>query len=147
MLLIQVFRPSVSFGSSNKASTTIGLILVGYAMIGYPLLGLLIGRDLPQTPPFALTPCPLVLFTLGIFLMTESKVPLTLIFIPLFYGLSGVIWVSIGIWEDIGLLLGSLIFGYIIFKQYWGAKNQNSKTKSEKNSSTWSLDISEEKQK
>ena len=147
LILIQALRPGFSFGSTSKTHTIIGLVMVSYAMVGYPLFGLLIGRDLPQTPPFALTPCPLVLFSLGMFLLTESKVPLSLILTPFIYGLTGVIWVSIGIWEDTGLVLGSLAFGYLVFKRYWGAKNHKSETKSKNNLSAWSLDISEKKQK
>ena len=147
LLLIQAFKPQGFFGSNNKTTTAIALVMVGYAMVGYPLFGLLIGRDLPQTPPFALTPCPLVLFTLGMFLLTDSKVALWMILTPFIYGSSGVIWVSMGIWEDIGLVLGSLAFGYLIIKRNWGVKNKKNETKSEINLSAWSLDISEKKQK
>jgi hypothetical protein len=79
--------------------------------------------------------------------VTESKVPLTLIFIPFFFGLSGVIWVSIGIWEDIGLFLGSLAFGYLMFKRNRNTNIEGKHEESTQDKSAWSLNITETKQK
>lgn len=49
---------------------TLGLALIGYALLLYPALGLLAGYEPASLPMFGVTPCPLVLFTLGLLLLT-----------------------------------------------------------------------------
>lgn len=141
LFLIQAVKPKLSFGTYNKSDTIGGLIMILYAMFGYPLLGLLIGHRYPHTPPFGLTPCPLIIFTLGLLLLTRSVVPSLLLVIPFFYALSGVIWVSIGIWEDVGMVLGSLVSIVLILQRNKKLKAEEQIKNREKSSETWSLNV------
>lgn len=73
LFLIQVVKPQLAFGTYSKPHTMVGVILMLYALIGYPLVGLLIGHRYPRTPPFGLTPCPLIIFNFGLLLLTQKK--------------------------------------------------------------------------
>lgn len=75
------FRPSVAGWS--------GLAAVVFAMAVYPLLGWLGGHGWPQAPMFGVAPCPTVIFTFGMLLLAEGRVPAWLLVIPLAWSLVG----------------------------------------------------------
>ena len=132
-------RPRLHFRYQAGLQTWIGLGMVIYAMVGYPLVGLLVGHSYPRMPPFGLTPCPLVTFTFGLLLLSERKVPKVLLILPFFYSLSGFIWVSIGMWEDIGMILSGLVgTGWILYR------DSRVPAESQVNGG-WSLDIPDQK--
>ncbi|NPV06847.1 MAG: hypothetical protein HPY83_02650 [Anaerolineae bacterium] len=58
--------------------------------------------------PFGLVPCPLTAFTQGLLLWSEKGLPRYILVMPVLYSLSGVIPVSLGIVEDVGLVLVGL---------------------------------------
>lgn len=47
----------------------LGVALIFYAAVAYPLLGMALGHAYPRLPMFGVTPCPLTIFTLGLFLL------------------------------------------------------------------------------
>ena len=142
LFLKQAVKPTLSFGTDKKSQKILGLIFILYTMVGYPLLGLLIGHTYPHTPPFGLAPCPLIIFSFGIFLLATSQVSILLLAIPFIYGLSGIIWVSKGMWEDIGLIISSLIGSALILHRNKQIKAMGNKAKSDHPKETWSLKIS-----
>jgi hypothetical protein len=109
LFLLSVLRPRLSFGFKADMYAIVGLLFVAYAMVGYPLFGYFLGHVYPRTPPFGLTPCPTTIFTFGLFLLTDKKVPVFLLVIPLLWGLSAVMPVSVGILEDIGLFTAGVL--------------------------------------
>jgi hypothetical protein len=116
LFLIQTVKPKLVFGYHSSLVSWAGIFFVLYALIGYPLFGAFIGHTYPRTPPFGLTPCPLVVFTFGLFLLTFQKVPKSLLVIPFFYALSGFYWVFIvGIPEDVGMILSGLLGAWLIW--------------------------------
>ena len=82
---------------------------LGFVAIGYPVLGYFIGHRYPQSPPFGLTPCPLSVFTFGLLLFTDSRVPKWILAIPFLYALGGILPVSIGVTEDLAMLLAGVV--------------------------------------
>lgn len=86
-----------------------GLVIMLYALIGYPALEYAWGRGYPEILPFGLAPCPLTVFTLGILLLSVKKIPGYLVIIPVLYSFGGIIPVSLGIKEDIGLIISGLL--------------------------------------
>jgi hypothetical protein len=62
---------------------------IAYAAIVYPLLNALLGHAYPRSPTFGVTPCPLVIFTLGVLLMSQLRVSSVVFAIP-------VVWAVIG---------------------------------------------------
>ncbi|MCW8985817.1 MAG: DUF6064 family protein [Thermoanaerobaculales bacterium] len=105
-----VIKPRLSFVFARDAYTVFGLLLIAFAMIGYPILGYFIGHRYPQSPPFGLTPCPLSVFTFGLLLLTDRRVPKWIIAIPFLYALGGIMPVSIGVTEDLAMLVAG-VFG------------------------------------
>jgi len=109
VFLAGVAKPRLSFGFKADVYCLVGLVFIAYAMIGYPVVGYFLGHIYPQTPPFGLTPCPGTVFTFGLFLLTDKKVPRLFLVIPLLWALGGVLPVSVGILEDIGLIISGLL--------------------------------------
>ena len=108
IFLACAIKPRLSFGVGRNAYSVVGLLFIAFAMIGYPVLGHFIGHRFPQSPPFGLTPCPLSVFTFGLLLLTDRRVPKWVIAIPFLYALGGILPVSIGVTEDLAMLLGGL---------------------------------------
>ena len=85
-----------------------------YALVIYPALGYWSGHRYPSAPTFGL-PCPTTIFTFGMLLWTNRRVPLYVLAIPLawsFIGISAAI--SLGMTEDYGLLAAGLIGSSVI---------------------------------
>jgi hypothetical protein len=67
----------------------LGGAFVLYAAVAYPLLGMWFGHRYPEMPMFGITPCPLTLFTFGVFLLTTRRVPLWALAIPVIWSVIG----------------------------------------------------------
>jgi Family of unknown function (DUF6064) len=112
-----VFKQSLSFKFKADANGIAGALLVLYAMIGYPAIEYLLGRGYPSLLPFGLVPCPMTVFTFGLLLWTDKKLPWYVWAIPFLYSLSGVIPIWLGIVEDVGLVAaGLLATGMILYR-------------------------------
>jgi hypothetical protein len=117
LFLPHLLHATISIGAYSRPYTWVGIAMLLYALVGYPLVGMLIGHTYPRTPPFGLTPCPLIIFTFGLFLMTSRKLPKVLLVVPFCYALSGFLWISIGIYEDVGLVLSGLLGIVLIWRR------------------------------
>ena len=117
LFLFQALHPMLAFGFQSTPIAWAGVFFVLYALLGYQVFGVLVGHTYPNASPFGLTPCPLVAFTFGLLLLTVQKIPRALLIIPLFYALSGFLWVSIGMLEDIGMVLSGLVGIWMIWKR------------------------------
>ncbi len=99
----------VAFGWSRTPRCAVGLALVAYAAAIYPLLGLAAGHGYPGSPTFGVTPCPTTIFTFGVLLLTEGRVPARLLVVPGLWALLGVsAALQLGIREDLGLLVAAV---------------------------------------
>lgn len=108
--LNNIRNPLISFSFNKKDSLSIlGSLFIAYAMLGYPLLGFLLDHKYPQSLPFGLVPCPLTVFTFGLLLMTNKKFPRRFLIIPCLWSLGGFIPVSVGVLEDIGLVVAGVL--------------------------------------
>jgi len=109
LFLIALVRDRISYGRPARGvDVAIGLIFVVYALVGYPLFGLLVGHVYPNTAFSPLFPCPFIIFSFGI-LFFADRVPRHLLIIPGFWAATGIMWISIGMTEDIGLLIAGLV--------------------------------------
>ena len=117
LFLVQTFRPKVSFAFPFNLYTLFGSLFILYAMVGYPLLGYFLDHTYPNSPPFGLTPCPLAVFTFGLFMLTVNRMPRFLLIIPLVWAIGGIMPVSVGIYEDIGMIVtGILATALILYR-------------------------------
>ena len=121
-----VFRNNLSFRFRPDLFGLIAGAFFIYALVIYPVLGYWFGRQYPAAPTFGL-PCPTTIFTFGMLLWTERRVPLYLLAIPLAWSFMG-FWaaVSLGVKEDFGLLAAGLISSLvIILRDRLSDKNKN----------------------
>ena len=85
-----------------------GAFLVGFALILYPLVGYFQNHTYPASPTFGL-PCPTTIFTFGVFLWS-SGLPRAALIIPGLWSLIGFsAALTLGVTEDISLLVSALI--------------------------------------
>jgi hypothetical protein len=105
-----VLKSSLSFAVGGDGFSIVGGIMVLYALAIYPIIGFLTGRGYPQYRIFGVAPCPVTIFTFGLLLWTDTKVPRLTAIIPLIWALMGVMAVvGLQIWADVGLLLSGLV--------------------------------------
>ncbi len=144
--LLITIKSGLALGFTTNVCGWAGIAFIVYAMVGYPLVGVLLGHVYPQMSPFGLTPCPLVTFTLGLFLLSEQNLPIALWVIPVFYSLSGFLWISIGMWEDVGMVASGLMgIGLILFFHTSRGMKKSNYVPANPQEGGWSLDL-EEKQ-
>ncbi len=104
-----VLKDELSFRFRFDTSGVLGILLILYALVVYPLLGIVFGHVYPQSPTFGL-PCPTTIFTFGLLMWTDKKVPWYILPIPFLWSLIGIAAaLSLGIWEDIALPLAGII--------------------------------------
>ncbi len=104
------------FCAVGRFSTTAAWILLVYALVLYPLVGRALGHNYPETPTFGL-PCPLTIFTFGMLLLTNRRVPRWALAIPAIWALIGSSAVfAFGIYQDLGLLVSAVVaWAFFIF--------------------------------
>ncbi|WP_321508459.1 DUF6064 family protein [uncultured Methanoregula sp.] len=114
-------RKVTGFHASWDAFSIAGVAFIFYSLILYPVIGTAAGHPFPCLPTFGL-PCPTTIFTFGIFLLADRKVPLFLVAIPLLWSCIGFFAaLSLGIVEDYGLLIAGIAGTILII-----IKNQKS---------------------
>jgi hypothetical protein len=96
-----LIRKKLSFEYTKSTANNVGILLIGYALIIYPVLGTFLGHAYPYSPTFGL-PCPTTIFTFGILLFTNKKMPWHLLIVPL-------------LWSIIGL-------PFFVIRRYWIAR-------------------------
>ncbi|MGD8353113.1 MAG: DUF6064 family protein [Pseudomonadota bacterium] len=109
ILLAGYLRPGLSFRWRAGAGPAAGAVFILYAMVLYPLFGYFSGHIYPRSPVFGVTPCPVTIFTFGLFLLSGKKVPVYVLIIPLMWSLVGgsAAW-NLGVPEDYGLILAGV---------------------------------------
>lgn len=109
-----VLKPSLSFKFRGDLNSIIGGIAILYVLILYPIIGGLSGWAYPQGPIFGVAPCPVCVFTFGMLLLAERRVPVLILIIPLFWSLLGIAAARrFGIYADLGMVVIG-IFGTVL---------------------------------
>ncbi len=115
-LFYGVFKSKISFHFRYNINNIIGALLILYALIIYPLLGYFLGHRYPYSPTFGL-PCPTTIFTFGILLTANRKVPVFVLIIPVIWSVIGFFAaISFGILEDTGLLISGILASILILR-------------------------------
>lgn len=103
-------RLDLEFRFTTDVYGVSGAILVAYALVVYPILGAALGHGYPYSPVFGVTPCPTTIFTFGLLLWTKPDVSKWLLVIPGIWAVIGFMAaISLGIREDIGLLVAGIV--------------------------------------
>ena len=97
---------------------TIAWVLILYAILIYNILSPLLGHVYPVAPLFGIAPCPTTIFTLGIIIFTNEKMPKIILIVPFIWSLvGGSAAIFFGIYEDVLLLIsGFLTIALIYFR-------------------------------
>jgi len=105
-----VIRSSLSFKFTGDSYNIFGAAMVVYSMLIYPIIGSLTERGYPAYPIFGTFPCPVTIFTFGLLLWADRKVPKIVTAMPLVWALTGVLWAFMYlIWADVGLIILGIV--------------------------------------
>lgn len=86
----------------------VGTTMIAYSLLVYPTTAWFAGHAYPEMPTFGL-PCPVLIFTFGLFVLAES-VPWQLMVIPVLWSVVGTsAAMQLGMVEDFALLPAALI--------------------------------------
>jgi hypothetical protein len=111
-----IIRKTLIFRFRPDNYSLAGALLILYAMVVYPTLGHIFGHVYPAAPVFGVAPCPTTIFTFGIMLWTAPRVPKAVLIIPLLWSLIGfTAAITLGIYEDIGLLVAGVVCASLIW--------------------------------
>ena len=104
-----VIKNQISISFSKNIEGMAGSVLIIFALIIYPIVSIIQGHIYPASPTFGL-PCPTTIFTFGLLLWMDNKCPLNILVIPFLWSILGFsAAVSLGVYEDIGLLVAGLL--------------------------------------
>ena len=124
LFFITSVKRKFSFQFGNDIYSLASTILIVFPLVIYPLIGYFNGHSYPSSPTFGL-PCPTAIFTLGI-LMVADRCPIYLLIIPVIWSVIGFgAALSLGIKEDMGLLLAGIITAILIPLKNKGIKLSN----------------------
>jgi hypothetical protein len=120
-LLLQwvgVLQKGLSFRFRLAPRPLVGALLVLYAMFIYPLIGSLLGHGYPRSPGFGVAPCPTTIFTFGLLLWTEGRVPRRLLVIPALWAVIGSFAAfGLGVREDFALLPAAIVAVVLLLRK------------------------------
>jgi hypothetical protein len=103
------------FGFTTDVHGIAGACFMGYAMIVYPLIGVAEGHSFSELPAFGVAPCPLTIFTFGILLWANIRVPIYLLIIPFIWSLIGMgAALNLDVPQDYGLGVAGIIATILI---------------------------------
>jgi hypothetical protein len=103
-------RDRLQFGFQSGPAAWVGAAFLIYAAVLYPLIGMATGHAYPEMPMFGVTPCPVTIFTFGLFLLTTQRLPRSLLVIPFVWSLiGGSAAIVLGVAQDWLLLMSGLV--------------------------------------
>lgn len=93
---------------ASRMSTVAGASIIGYALLLYPAAGMAAGQQYPAIPTFG-APCPVTIFTFGVFCLFPRNIFRVLTAIPvLWVVISSYAAVGFHVIEDFGLLIAAV---------------------------------------
>jgi hypothetical protein len=112
-----VVKKQLSFRIKPDFYGLAGAAFIAYALVIYPVIGLALGHIFPASPTFGV-PCPTAVFTFGLLMWTDRKMPLYLLILPLLWAIVGstATW-YFGVAEDFGLPVTAVIVAFFIFQR------------------------------
>jgi FtsH-binding integral membrane protein len=103
-----IIKKNLIFSFSKDWRSATGILLMLFGPLIYPILGYFLGHTYPSSPTFGL-PCPTTIFTIGALLLA-NRPPRYVAVIPLLWSAIGFsASISLGVKEDIFLLIAGLI--------------------------------------
>jgi len=113
-----VWLKRLTFEITMSTRAIVGAVFVVFAMLLYPLIGSALGHHYPRTPMFGVAPCPLTIFTFGVFLFVRTKIAWYLYLIPLLWSLIGMsAAISLKVPQDYALVVSGVVGSTFIVLQ------------------------------
>ena len=104
-----VIKKRLSYRFKPTIPGFIGATLIIFALAVYPLWGYSSGHIYPSSPTFGL-PCPTTIFTFGVLLWSDRKVPLFILPIPFLWSIIGFSAATqLGVREDTALVIAGVM--------------------------------------
>lgn len=105
-----VLKPGFQFRFSKDLSVYLGFLLILYALVVYPIIGALSGHAFPGGPIFGVAPCPVCIFTFGVFMMTRRRIPVYIFVFPLIWSILGIYAaIRMNVFADIGMAFAGVM--------------------------------------
>ena len=101
----------------SETSLVAGASLIVYALLLYPIAGLAAGQHYPAIPTFG-APCPLTIFTFGVFCLFPKNISGVLTAIPVLWVLvSSYAAVGFHVIEDFGLPVAAIVTIAVMYRE------------------------------
>ena len=108
-LLAGIVKKALTFRVRWNAVGIVGGLFIVYSLLIYPAVGFFSGHRYPYSPTFG-APCPTTIFTFGLLLWADRKVPRYALWIPLLWSLIAMFAaISLGMLEDVGLPVAGIM--------------------------------------
>jgi tryptophan-rich sensory protein len=107
-LIFGVIKNRIQFVLPKGIYFWLGWFFIIFGLFIYPVIGLLTGHEIGSMPLFG-APCPTVIFTFGLLLFTNNKLPKYLLIIPALWSVIGFMAaLSLGVIQDVVLLVAGI---------------------------------------
>jgi hypothetical protein len=107
-IYLGIIKNKIAYNFKFDVYSILGSLFILYALVIYPILGNVFGHIYPQSPTFG-APCPTIIFTFGILLISRVKIPIVILIIPFLWSLVGFsAALNLKVWEDMGLLFAGV---------------------------------------
>jgi hypothetical protein len=117
LLLYFTIRGRLMFTMAHGFSRWLGWAFIIYAMVIYPLVGMWSGHRYPELPMFGVTPCPVTIFTVGLFVLAQAPLPRWLLVIPFFWSvIGGSAVIVLGVSQDWPLVLCLIAIPFMVVR-------------------------------
>ncbi|MBI4843447.1 MAG: hypothetical protein HY809_03885 [Nitrospirae bacterium] len=109
-----ILTPRLSYRAKPNVFSAVGILYVSYVIVIHPLASYYFIFGSPGSPVFGISPSTITIFTIGVFLFADRRVPRRLLIIPVLWAAASfIISIQMGIKEDI-ILLAAGIAGAIL---------------------------------
>ena len=117
-LVAGIVRRDLVFAPRWNLSSVLGALFMFYALVAYPIIEMLGGQPLRESPLFGLAPCVTVFFAFGLLLWARPPAPKYLLLLPLAWALcASPSNIAMGHVTDFGIaLVGVITVGLIIWR-------------------------------
>lgn len=103
-------KTNLVFDNQSRASIIAAGALIGYAMVLYPILTVLSGHAYPAAPAFGVAPCPTTIFTFGMLLLTDGRIPRVALVVPVLWSLVSLsAAVQLSVYADFALPISAIV--------------------------------------
>jgi uncharacterized protein DUF6064 len=118
LVVAGIVRRDLVFAPRWNLSSVLGAIFMGYALVAYPIMEMLGGYPLRESPLFGLAPCVTVFFAFGLLLWARPPLPKYVLLLPLAWALQAAPGnIAMGHVPDFPLILvGMITAGLIIWR-------------------------------